>query len=304
MDVRTAAKPLIELVPTREFFVGIDSDGCVFDSMGIKHRECFCPWLIGFFGLQPVAEAVRQCKDFADLFSKTRGANRHITTVRILTELLPSHPMTKQRNFKVPQFKHYCDWVNNPDSLLSNEGLEKAVAEATGQAKEQLQLALKWSCRVNESVNDIVKGIPPFPYVIESLEKINKFADSIVCSSTPYEALRREWDNNDLTKYVSVIAGQEMGKKAEHLDFATNGKYDKDKVLMIGDAPGDYDAAKVNGVLFYPIVPGDEVNSWKRFYQEAFNLFISGEYAGPYQGQRIAEFQSVLPEKPYWLNEG
>ena len=88
-----AAKPLKDLKPTKEFFVGIDSDGCVFDSMGIKHRECFCPWMIGYFGLQPVAQAARECKDFADLFSKTRGANRHKIVVRILTELLPSHPM-------------------------------------------------------------------------------------------------------------------------------------------------------------------------------------------------------------------
>ena len=301
MDVKQAAKALIDLKPTKNFFVGIDSDGCVFDSMGIKHRECFCPWMIGFFGLQPVAQAARQCKDFADLFSKTRGANRHITMVRILTELLPSHPMTKERNFSVPQFKHYCDWVNNPESLLSNQGLQKAVSEATGQAKEELQHALNWSYRVNESVNDIVKGIPPFPNVIESLEKINKFADAIVCSSTPYEALQREWEENDMAKYVTVIAGQEMGKKAEHLDFATSGKYDKNKVLMIGDAPGDCNAAKANGVLFYPIVPGDEPKSWKRFHDEAFDKFLNGEYAGQYEAGRIAEFDAKLPEKPSWL---
>ena len=97
------AKPLKEFKPTKEFFIGIDSDGCVFDTMGIKQRECFCPWMIGYFGLQPVAQAARQCKEFADLFSKTRGGNRHKTLVRILTELLPAHPMTKERNFKVPQ---------------------------------------------------------------------------------------------------------------------------------------------------------------------------------------------------------
>ncbi len=67
------ARPLKELEPTKEFFVGIDSDGCAFDSMGIKQRECFCPMLIGYFGLQPVAQAARECKDFADL-SARQGA--------------------------------------------------------------------------------------------------------------------------------------------------------------------------------------------------------------------------------------
>src|SRR4030042_5630582 len=111
------AKLLKEFKPKHKFFVGIDSDGCAFDTMGIKKRECFCPWMIAYFGLQPVAEAARQCKEFADLFSKTRGANRHKTIVRILAELLPSHPMVKERSFKVPQFPYYFEWVNNPKSL-------------------------------------------------------------------------------------------------------------------------------------------------------------------------------------------
>lgn len=303
MDVRTAAKPLIELVPTKEFFVGIDSDGCVFDSMGIKQRECFCPWLIGCFGLQAVAAAARECKDFADLFSKTRGANRHITSVRILRELLPSHPMTIERKFKVPVYKHYFDWVDNPNSLLSNAGLQKAIDSATfAEIKEELELVMDWSKKVNKSVTAIVKNLPPFPNVRESLIKIGQSADVIVCSSTPYEALIREWDEHDVAKYVSVIAGQEMGKKAEHLRFAAGEKYAPEKVLMIGDAPGDRKAAESNGVLFYPIVPGDEANSWKRFHEEAFDLFIAGKYAGPYQTERIAEFEAVLPEKPHWLS--
>ena len=60
--------------------------------MGIKQRECFCPWMIAYFGLQPVAQAARESKDFADLFSKTRGANRHKTIKRILVELLAHAP--------------------------------------------------------------------------------------------------------------------------------------------------------------------------------------------------------------------
>ena len=104
MSISDYAKMLKDLKPQKEFFVGIDSDGCAFDTMGIKQRECFCPWLIGYFGLQPVAEAARQCKDFADLFSKTRGANRHKTSKRIISELLPAHPMVKQRGFQVPDF--------------------------------------------------------------------------------------------------------------------------------------------------------------------------------------------------------
>ena len=203
------AKPLKEFKPTKEFFIGIDSDGCVFDTMGIKQRECFCPWMIGYFGLQPVAQAARQCKEFADLFSKTRGGNRHKTLVRILTELLPAHPMTKERNFKVPQYPYYVNWVDDPESVLSNDGLKQAINAASDpMATKELEIALQWSEKVNEAIGQIVKGIPPVPNVRESLEKIQLLADVIVVSATPDEALRREWQEHDIAKYVQVIAGQ------------------------------------------------------------------------------------------------
>jgi hypothetical protein len=60
--------------------------------------------------------------------------------------------------------------------------------------------------------------------------------DVMVCLSTPLEALEREWDEHGLDPNVHLIAGPEMGAKAEHLTLATHGKYEKDHVLMIGDA--------------------------------------------------------------------
>ena len=301
MDISCPAKPLRGLEPTNEYLVAIDSDGCAFDSMGIKQRECFCPMMVGYFGLQPVAQAARECKEFADLFSKTRGANRHKTIVRILTELLPSHPMVKARGFKVPQFEHHCKWVSNPNSLLSNEGLQRAIETADSkEAEKELAHCLKWSVRVNEMIAEIVKGVPPFPCVRESMEKISLRADVVVCSATPCEALEREWTEHELAKYTKVIAGQEMGTKAEHLAILSNGKYAKDKIIMLGDAPGDMNAAKVNGVLFYPINPGDEDKSWKRFHDEAFDKFVDGQYAGDYEDKVIAEFDEYLPEHPSW----
>ena len=297
------AKPLKDFKPKKKFFVGIDSDGCAFDTMGIKQRECFCPWMIAYFGLQPVAQAARECKEFADLFSRTRGANRHKTARRILTELLPSHPMVKARNFQVPQFPHYFAWVDDPKSLLSNEGLKQAIAKTSNvDVRSELELALRWSERVNLAIKDIVKGMPPFPFVRECLEKITLLADVIVVSATPCEALQREWEEHSIAKYAEIIAGQEMGKKAEHLNFATKGKYEKNHVLMVGDAPGDMKAAKSNDALFYPINPGDEVESWKRLHDEAFDKFIDGQYAGSYEEKLIEDFLQHLPETPLWLN--
>ena len=44
------ARALKELTPQHSFFVGIDSDGCAFDTMEIKHKECFIPNIISLLG--------------------------------------------------------------------------------------------------------------------------------------------------------------------------------------------------------------------------------------------------------------
>ncbi|GAB4305426.1 MAG: HAD family hydrolase [Candidatus Bipolaricaulota bacterium] len=285
------------------YLVCIDSDGCVFDTMGIKQRECFCPWMIAYFGLQPVAQAARECKEFADLFSRTRGANRHLTIKRILTELLPSHPQVKRRGFRVPALPHYFAWVDDPQSLLSNEGLREAIARAPSEeAKEELELVLAWSERVNWAIKEIVRGIPPFPGVRESLERLRGEADIMVVSATPLEALEREWAEHGIAGFASLICGQEMGTKKEHIRAAAH-QYLPHRVLMIGDAPGDLQAAKANGALFFPVVPGNEEASWERLYNEALELFFAGGYAGAYEERLISEFEAALPVRPPWEGE-
>ena len=297
MDYR---KRLEEFRPTKDFLVCIDSDGCAFDTMGIKQRECFCPWMIAYFGLQPVAQAARECKEFADLFSKTRGANRHVTIKRIITELLPTHPQVQARGFNVPQFSHYFAWVDDPRSLLSNDGLKQALdGGASEEARQELQHVLAWSERVNWAVKEIVRGIPPFQYVRESLVKLQDRADVVVVSATPIEALKREWREHDVARYTALICGQEMGSKEEHI-AAIARHYSDNHVVMIGDAPGDLRAAKSNGVLFYPVIPGEEEDAWKRFADEAMERFFSGSYAGRYEEELIERFDRALPERPPW----
>ena len=69
---------------------------------------------------------------------------------------------------------------------------------------------------------------------------------------------------------------------------------------MIGDAPGDFKAAKANGALFFPINPGKEEISWERLFNEALDRFFKGSYAGEYEAQLVKEFDACLPEHPTW----
>ncbi len=92
-----------------------------------------------------------------------------------------------------------------------------------------------------------------------------------------------------------------MGNKDEHLKHASGGgKYAKDRVLMIGDAPGDMKSAKKNDALFFPINPGDEDNSWKYLLDEGFDLFLAGKYAGKVEKDLIDKFMTFLPSVPPW----
>ena len=83
-----------------------------------------------------------------------------------------------------------------------------------------------------------------------------------------------------MTSLVNYIAGQEAGTKSEHILFATGGRYAPEKMLKIGDAPGDLKAARDNDALFFPIVPGKEEQSWKRFFEEGSERFFNGTFAG------------------------
>lgn len=286
---------LRELEPKHEYLVAIDSDGCAFDSMEIKHKECFIPNFIKYMGLQPVSKYAREACEFTNLYSKWRGANRFIAYTLAL-DLLEERPEVQARNANIPKLQGVRDWIDR-ESKLGNPTL-KVEVEKTDDP--DLKQALEWSLAVNETVADIVHGVPPFPLVRESLEKLSEKADIIVCSATPNEALRREWQEHDIAKYTRIIAGQEMGSKAEHIHLASNGKYAQDKVLMIGDAPGDMKAARVNSAKFFPINPGHEEKSWERFYNEVADAFLSGKYTADYEAELIEEFDTFLPEVPPW----
>ena len=289
------ARPLVELQPEHPFFVGIDSDGCVFDTMEIKHKECFIPNIIKHWDLQSISKYAREAGEFVNLYSKWRGVNRWPALIKVF-ELLAERDEVQRRQAVIPAVPKIRAFIAS-DLPKSNDSLAALAEEA--QDPELLK-ALAWSLAVNATIADMVHGVAPFPYVRECLERMTATADAIVVSQTPVEALVREWQEHNIDGYVKVIAGQELGTKTEHLRYAAQGKYAVDKVLMIGDAPGDMRAAKANGALFYPINPGAEEASWERFHQEAYDRFIAGTYGGAYESQLIAEFEAYLPDTPPW----
>ncbi|MCL2600508.1 MAG: hypothetical protein FWD88_04945, partial [Treponema sp.] len=64
------------------------------------------------------------------------------------------------------------------------------------------------------------------------------------------------------------------GSKENQLRMGAVGKYPSQKTLMIGDAPGDLEAARSIDALFFPIIPGKEEESWLRLKQDGLNRFL------------------------------
>lgn len=290
---------LINFQPEHDFFVGIDSDGCAFDSMELKHKECFIPVIIREWGLQAISKYVREAAEFVNLYSKWRGTNRFPALIKVF-ELLKERDEVLRRGIEIPDLEPLKEFVDS-GLPLGDSSLEKMVKERNN---EILKRTLKWSKEVNKAVRDIVKGVPPFPLVREVLQKLSGTADVIVVSATPTEALVREWEENKISQFVKLIAGQEMGSKKEHIELAAKGKYDTNHVLMIGDAPGDLKAAKANNALFYPVIPGNEEKSWQKLFNESIDVFLNEEYEGKYEEDLIKEFEKLLPDRPPWLMAG
>jgi hypothetical protein len=147
---------LKNLLPQKEFFIGIDSDGCVFDTMEIKQKECFCPNFIKFYNLQRVSKYARETWEFVNLYSKTRGVNRFKALLEAV-RLLEERKEVKARKAAMPDMSALAEWVSK-ETKLGNPALESYAAQVNDP---RITLALQWSKKVNQDIADLVFGIKP-----------------------------------------------------------------------------------------------------------------------------------------------
>jgi phosphoglycolate phosphatase-like HAD superfamily hydrolase len=286
---------LRNLKPGHEFFIGIDSDGCVFDTMEAKQKEFFIPNAIKYFQLQPIAKELKETWEFINLYSVYRGGNRFTSIIKVF-ELLSDREEVKCKGFKLPDLTPLKEWIRI-ESKLSNQNLR---IHFRSNYHPELEKVVNWTESVNMEITARLRPIAPFPHASIAIKEMSSIADLMVVSQTPLEALDREWEQHNLKQYVSAIAGQEHGTKSEHIDLAIKSKYSGNKVLMIGDAKGDLDAARNNGILFYPVIPGKEDASWERFINEGFDKFVNNTFKGDYEESLLKDFMRSLPDSPQW----
>lgn len=248
---------------------GIDSDGCVFDSMRAKTFGHLLPQAVRVWGLEAISDIVMEEGGRINLRTRWRGRNR-FTNLLLLFERLAEIPEARASAALPPtaSLRAYCE----SGAPLGNPSLEEAAA-ATGDS--ELLRVLEWSRAVNKGIA-AMPPVPAFDEALRTLPVLREKCDTLVVSQTPAEALEREWRAHGIRDCVSAIAGQEFGSKKQQLLSANGGRYAPGAMLMIGDAPGDMEAADEAGALFYPIMPGGENESWRTLRERDLDLFLAG----------------------------
>lgn len=266
-----------------DYLVCVDSDGCAMDTMDIKHFHCFGPCAVDVFGVKSIRKEFLELWNEINLFTMTRGINR-------FKGLVLSFETAHEKGYEVPLLNRVKLWTEETNEL-SNRSLIKEIEKTDN---EELKLALEWSNRVNECIEGLSGQDKPFEGVKEGLAELSKVADIAIVSSANSEAVLNEWTKHDLAPYVGVMLGQEAGSKAYCILQLKELYSSEKKIVMVGDAPGDLDAAQQNQVHYYPIVVGKETESWDRLKTDAKERLISGQFDQDYQDRLIREFKAAL----------
>ena len=256
-----------------DYLVCVDSDGCVMDTMNCKHFHCFGPCMVDEWELGEWRDAILERWNVVNLFSMTRGINRFKALAVCLAEI--------DKQYKpIAGIEALVHWAETAPAL-SNDGVAKAAAEATDpDAKLVLSKALSWSKAVNAAIVKLPEELKvPYDGAKEGLAAAHEFADVAMVSSANRDAVEEEWGKFGLLEHTDIVLAQDIGSKAACIKEMLKFGYDLDKVVMIGDAPGDCDAAEKNGVHYYPILVNHEKESWDEAIAVAYGKLREGRYA-------------------------
>ena len=260
---------LSEFKKTKDFLVCVDSDGCAMDTMDIKHIRCFGPCMVEVWSLHKWEKEILKRWNEINLYTITRGINRFKGLSMALTEI-------NEQYQAIDGIDDLIYWSKNTDEL-SNDALKKEIEKHP--QKKIFKLALKWSEMVNNAIKKLPESeIKPFPLVKEALKLAHEKADIAIVSSANLGAVLDEWEKHGLLEHTDIVLTQNVGSKAFCISELLKKGYNKENVLMCGDAPGDLKAAETNEVFYYPILVKKEKDSWQDFINRGISNLLSGSY--------------------------
>ena len=278
MDKKTS-NAFSEFKKTKDFLLCVDSDGCVMDTMDIKHKKCFGPCFVEEWGLEKYRDEMLERWNEINLYSMDRGINRYKGLEIILNEI-------NDKYIKAEGLEDLRNWVSNTKEFSFNT--LNAEIEKTGSLC--LKKAFNWSKMVNQSIHELDEDeLLPFEGVHDILLPAKALANIAIVSSANPDAVHKEWTKHGLLDVVDILLAQDAGTKSDCIKKLMEFGYDKSKVLMIGDAPGDMSAAEANGVFFFPVLVGKEKESWDEL-GEVLKAFTTTGLDSKLQKQLKAKF--------------
>ena len=188
------ANVLADFTKRREFLACIDSDGCVMDTVRVKHMDVLCPELIRTFALEAYADLVTDAWAEINLHSITRGISRFESVVLIFDRL-------KNHGVEVPSSEEIAAWVSTA-SELSTATLKQETVRTGSLAMRKLQ---QWNTTCNRRIQALEPTFEPFPGVENSLRQLHAVADVAVVSAANESAIASEWSRYGLARHADVI---------------------------------------------------------------------------------------------------
>ena len=267
-----------------EYLICVDSDGCAMDTMDCKHFRCFGPCMVTEWNLEEWREPVLFRWNEVNLYQMTRGINRFKALAICLKEIHEEYT-------PIEGIDTFVRWTETAHAL-SNDSILKAIEECPDSKEKKIfEKALAWSKAVNSGINALPEELKvPYDGAGDGLAAAHTIADVAVVSSANRDAVEEEWATHGLLDHVDIVLAQDCGSKAHCIAEMLKFGYSPDKVLMVGDAPGDSEAAETNGVYYYPILVNKESESWQEFLSTALNKLKDGTYGGAYQEEKKKEF--------------
>ncbi len=105
-----------------------------FDTMELKHKECFTPNIIKHWDLQAVSKYARDAALFVNLYSKWRGINRWPALVMVF-DLLRERDEVIRRGTPIPTAAILRDFIAQEKYPHSDSGLRGFMRGASRRTR-------------------------------------------------------------------------------------------------------------------------------------------------------------------------
>ena len=167
---------LRDFKPRLSYFVGIDSDGCTFDTMELKHKECFIPNIVKYYELQAISKYAREAAEFVNLYSEWRGINRFPALVMVF-KLLQDRPEVQRRGVEFKEFDALERFIES-GKPLGNPSLKEELEATTMEMARKIAAGPPIAIRLSKLM--LYQGLD---FNLEAAMKMEAVGETITLTS-------------------------------------------------------------------------------------------------------------------------